>query len=260
MNRLGVLLSFSGVIGCAGIEPGVSDYEPPPISADEVVEAVPTADPVSTMGNKSPYEVFGKTYWVMASPDGYTEEGIASWYGMKFQGRLTSNGEIFDVYKATAAHKSLPLPSYVRVTNLENQASMIVRVNDRGPFVDDRLIDVSYGVAVRLGFAEQGTTRVRIDFIDVAGTDDWREVGSRDYRQLQLGAYQSKDAAESLAKTVRELVGLSIPVVVSHVSTAQRIIYRVRLGPIEGDDSAQQLGLIQSKLRDQGLPVGQRLP
>ena len=109
------------------------------------------------MGNKSPYEVFGKRYTVMPSADGYTEEGVASWYGMKFQGRRTSNGEIFDVYKATAAHKSLPLPSYLRVTNLENNASLIVRVNDRGPFVGDRLIDVSYGVAVKLGFAEQGT-------------------------------------------------------------------------------------------------------
>ena len=105
-------------------------------------------------------------------------------------GELTSNGEVFDVYKATAAHKSLPLPSFVRVTNLENNSSMIVRVNDRGPFVDDRLIDVSYGVAVRLGFADQGTTRVHVEYIDVSGTDDWRATEPTTYRRLQVGAYE----------------------------------------------------------------------
>ena len=155
-------LALLALVSCVGSPPATNDYQPPPISAEAVVEAVPSADPVSRMGNKSPYEVFGQQYTVMPSADGYTEVGVASWYGMKFQGRRTSNGEIFDVYKATAAHKSLPLPSYLRVTNLENSASMIVRVNDRGPFVGDRLIDVSYGVAVKLGFAEQGTARVRV--------------------------------------------------------------------------------------------------
>ena len=148
--RVFTSLALLALASCVGSPPTTKDYQPSPISAEAVVEAVPTADPVSMMGNKSPYEVFGQQYEVMPSADGYIEEGVASWYGMKFQGRPTSNGEIFDVYKATAAHKSLPLPSYLRVTNLENNSSMIVRVNDRGPFVGNRLIDVSYGVAVKL--------------------------------------------------------------------------------------------------------------
>ena len=260
MRRLGAIVSLAILAGCTGTKPRAVDYEPPPVSADAVVEAVPSAAPISRMGNKSPYSVFGKQYTVMSSAKGYSEEGIASWYGMKFQGRLTSNGEVFDVYKATAAHKSLPLPSFVRVTNLDNQASMIVRVNDRGPFVDDRLIDVSYGVAVRLGFAEQGTTRVRVDFIDVSGTDDWRNTSSEAYRRLQLGAFGQKSSAEGLATAVRGLVGPSVGVDVSKVSADQRTIYRVRLGPVEGADSAKQLDTIQALLRDNGFPEGQRLP
>lgn len=260
MRLLGAIASVAILAGCTGTKPSAVDYEPPPVSPAAVIEAVPSADPVSRMGNKSPYSVFGKQYTVMPSAKGYSEEGIASWYGMKFQGRLTSNSEVFDVYKATAAHKSLPLPSFVRVTNLENNTSMIVRVNDRGPFVDDRLIDVSYGVAVRLGFAEQGTTRVRVEYIDVSGTDDWRATEAMTYRRLQLGAYEQRSSAERLAEAVRELVGSSIPVDVSEVSSDQRTVYRVRLGPVEGADSTKQLDRIQMQLRDNGFPEGQRLP
>lgn len=236
------------------------DYAPPPISPEAIIEAVPSADPVSRIGNKSSYSVFGKQYTVMPTARGYSEEGIASWYGMKFQGRLTSNGEVFNVYKATAAHKSLPLPSFVRVTNLTNNESMIVRVNDRGPFVDDRLIDVSYGVAVRLGFAEQGTTRVRVEHIDVSRADDWRNSEVTTHRRLQLGAYEQKRSAEDLAEAVRGLVGRAIPVTVSGLLSDQRVIYRVRLGPVEGADSLEQLDRIQTKLRDNGFPEGRRLP
>ena len=260
MRSHGAIIFLALIVGCTGTKPGVADFEPPPVPPGAVVEAAPFPDPVSRMGNKTPYTVLGKQYAVMPSAKGYSEEGIASWYGMKFQGRLTSNGEIFDVYKATAAHKSLPLPSFVRVTNLDNQASMIVRVNDRGPFVDDRLIDVSYGVAVRLGFAKAGTTRVRVDHIDVSGTDDWRETETEGYRRLQLGAYEKKSAARTLAEAVRAVLGSSVPIAISDVNAGQRVIYRVRLGPIEGGEGAEQLGQIQSKLREHGLPEGQRLP
>jgi len=255
-----VVIALTALVGCSGVKPSNLDFEPPPVSPETVIEAVPSADPVSRIGNKSPYSVFGKQYTVMPSAKGYSEEGVASWYGMKFQGRLTSNGEVFDVYKATAAHKSLPLPSFVRVTNLDNNASMIVRVNDRGPFVDDRLIDVSYGVAVRLGFAEQGTTRVRIEHIDIPGTDDWRNMESATYRRLQLGAFGQKRLAEALAQAVREVVGSLVPITLSDVSSENGMVYRVRLGPVEGADSNKQLDLIQTKLRDKGFPEGQRLP
>ena len=141
-------------------------------------------------------------------------------YGMKFQGRLTSNGEVFDVYKATAAHKSLPLPSFVRVTNLENNSSMIVRVNDRGPFVDDRLIDVSYWLLVAV---RSRVLRIRAPHAFASnismylGTDDWRATEPTIYRRLQVGANEQRSLAEGLAEAVREVVGSAIPVEVSKV-------------------------------------------
>ena len=251
------LFGLLAIVSCAGSPLATKDYQPPPISAEAVVEAVPTADPISRMGNKSPYEVFGQQYTVMPSAYGYTEEGVASWYGMKFQGRRTSNGEIFDVYKATAAHKSLPLPSYLRVTNLENNASMIVRVNDRGPFVGDRLIDVSYGVAVKLGFAEQGTARVRLEHIPVDGSDDWRGTHASNYRQLQVGAYQLRSSAEQVAAKIWSILGDGVDVYVSTVQHEVGTIFRVRVGPV---NSSEELSELQELLFKNGLSKGQPLP
>ena len=250
-------LALVFLVSCRGTPPVISDYQPPPISAAAVLDAVPTADPILPVGNKSPYEVFGQQYAVMVSAKGYTEEGIASWYGMKFQGRATSNGERFDVYKATAAHKTLPLPSYLRVTNLNNGTSMIVRVNDRGPFVDDRLIDLSYGAAVRLGFDQQGTARVRLEHIDMVGRDDWREHHGKGYRRLQVGAYQSRVAADTIARNVRETIGSDILVEVTTVKEGADEVYRVRLGPV---GKAEDLDDVQALLDRNGLPKGQRLP
>lgn len=255
--RVFTSLALLALASCVGSPPTTEDYQPPAISAEAVVEAVPTADPISRMGNKSPYEVFGQQYTVMPSADGYTEEGVASWYGMKFQGRKTSNGEIFDVYQATAAHKSLPLPTYLKVTNLQNNASMIVRVNDRGPFVDDRLIDVSYGVAVRLGFADQGTTRVRLEHVQVQGVDDWREGDQRVYRRLQVGAYQDRQAAELIAAQLEALLGDELRVQISEVTSGEETIFRVRIGPVGTTD---ELGELQQLLLSHNLPSGQQLP
>ena len=121
---------------------------------------------ITTRGNKSPYVVFGKTYEVLPDSLGYREIGIASWYGKKFHGRLTSNGERFDMYRLSAAHKALPLPTVVKVTNLDNGRHVIVRVNDRGPFHDERIIDLSYEAALRLGFSDSGTTPVVVEALD----------------------------------------------------------------------------------------------
>ena len=118
----------------------------------------------SKRGNK-PYVVWGKHYDVLDSAAGYRAEGLASWYGTKFHGRLTSSGEEYDMYQLTAAHRSLPIPAYVRVTNLDNGKSSIVRVNDRGPFHAERIIDLSYAAAVKLGFAHRGTARVRVEAV-----------------------------------------------------------------------------------------------
>src|SRR5690606_1230812 len=118
--------------------------------------------PRSPVGNKSPYVVLGKQYQVLDKTSGYAEKGTASYYGAKFHGRLTSNREVYDMYAFTAAHKTLPLPSFARVTNLDNGESVVVRVNDRGPFHDGRVIDLSYAAAVRLGITQRGTGRVEV--------------------------------------------------------------------------------------------------
>lgn len=131
-----------------------------------VPDAVPKIEPRARYGNHSPYKVLGKTYRVMKSAVGYKQDGIGSWYGEKFSGRKTSSFEPYDPYAMTAAHKSLPLPSYVRVTNLENNREIIVKVNDRGPFHDDRIIDLSYAAASKLGYMKKGTARVRVEFIN----------------------------------------------------------------------------------------------
>src|SRR5262249_3178831 len=124
----------------------------PPPNLALLPDPVPHAEAPSKYGNKSPYQVLGKTYYVMPKPDNYREYGTASWYGTKFHGQSTSSGEPYDMYQLTAAHRSLPIPSYVRITNLDNHKTAIVRVNDRGPFHSERLIDVSYAAAVKLGF------------------------------------------------------------------------------------------------------------
>jgi rare lipoprotein A len=225
------------------------------ITADEVVDAVPRPDPVLVSGNRSPYTVNGVSYEVLEDASSYRQRGIASWYGTKFHGHETSNGEIFDLYQATAAHKTLPIPCYARVTNLDNGRSVVVRVNDRGPFHDDRLIDLSYAAAVKLGYMERGTAPVEVEVIRVAGVDDRRDATSGSYRYLQLGAYGSEASAQRLKSELQTLLGA--PVSVSHVQSGDALLYRVRVGPVA--DNAELLA-IQQKLEDGGYGAGQPLP
>jgi rare lipoprotein A len=143
--------------------PGVKDSTPTYIpDVDAIPEPEVDDEPRSRYGNRSPYKVLGRAYHVLERPDGYVEEGLASYYGNKFHGRLTSSQEVYDMYAFTAAHKSLPLPSFARVTNLENGRSVVVRVNDRGPFHEGRVIDLSYAAAVKLGVHPRGTGRVEV--------------------------------------------------------------------------------------------------
>ncbi len=135
------------------------DYIP---DIDCIDEPVVTNEPRSPIGNRSPYSVLGKQYQVMQRVDGYVEQGTASYYGNKFHGRRTSNQEVYDMYAFTAAHKTLPLPSFARVTNLDNGKSVVVRVNDRGPFHEGRVIDLSYAAAIKLGITQRGTGRVEV--------------------------------------------------------------------------------------------------
>ncbi|KFF48696.1 hypothetical protein GY26_12555 [Gammaproteobacteria bacterium MFB021] len=161
--------------GCAG-GPGGSGggryaasqdgYPDAPRDVSRVPDAVPKVEPRSRSGNRPTYRVWGKTYHVLSDPSGYVAEGRASFYGTKFQGYDTASGEPYDMYKMSAAHRSLPLPTYARVTNLDNGRQVIVRINDRGPFHDDRLIDLSYAAAARLDILGHGTGRVRVEAID----------------------------------------------------------------------------------------------
>ena len=135
---------------------------PAPVDLDKIPEPVPKYEPLARYGNPPSYSVLGQKYGLLTSRAGYVERGTASWYGTKFHGKLTSNREPYDMYSFTAAHKTLPIPTYARVTNLANQKSIIVRINDRGPFVGDRIIDLSYVAALKLGMQQQGTALVEV--------------------------------------------------------------------------------------------------
>jgi rare lipoprotein A len=154
--------SSSGA-SAAGASPGPdSAVLPDPVNPEDIPDAVPRKEPLSPYGNPPEYQRDGVTYHVLKSAKGYDAEGIASWYGPEFQGKRTSSGEPYDMYAMTAAHKTLPLPTYVEVTNLENGRKVVVRVNDRGPFKKNRLIDLSYVAALKLGIVGSGTARVRV--------------------------------------------------------------------------------------------------
>lgn len=232
------------------------DSAPPrPIDPADVRDAVPRPDPILSVGNASPYTIDGVTYEVLDNHKGYRMRGTASWYGAKFHGHETSNGEIYDLYQASAAHKTLPIPCYARVTNLDNGKSIVVRVNDRGPFHSDRLIDLSYGAAVKLGYMEAGTASVEVQVLDVVGVDDRRGTVAGDYRFLQLGAYSSKNSALGLQDKLQEL--LSPPVFLSEVEAGGNLLYRVRIGPMSGQGEIES---VQEQLRMAGYDGGQPLP
>ncbi|MCY4428540.1 MAG: septal ring lytic transglycosylase RlpA family protein [Halieaceae bacterium] len=236
---------------CAGPQPGPestslptpeetlpqqTDGPPEELSPFSLVsEATPLPTPILAAGNRSPYRVAGVEYQVLKSARGYRERGVASWYGRKFHGRPTATGEIFDLHAPSAAHRSLPLPTYVRVTNLENHRSMIVKVNDRGPFHPGRLIDLSYGAAQKLGFSEQGTALVEVVALSVAGVSDLREEEGlqgwlQDYRFLQLASFRRREAALALQKQLRYNHSEEVKVVTKNLDG--KIFYQVKLGPI----------------------------
>ena len=165
MRGLGSLVAVAVLVtGCAGVGPrdGGPDR---PMDFSDIPDAVPKDEPRTRAGNPSSYVVNGRRYRLLDSPEGYAEKGIASWYGTKFHGRKTSLGERYDMYAMTAAHKTLPIPSYVRVRNLRNDREVVVRVNDRGPFHDNRIIDLSYAAASKLGIAQTGTGLVEVETV-----------------------------------------------------------------------------------------------
>lgn len=215
-------------------------------------DAVPRSEPLSRYGNPESYVVLGKRYFVMSNSHGYAEKGIASWYGTKFHGRRTSSGEKYDMYAMTAAHKSLPLPTYVQVTNLSNGRSVVVRVNDRGPFHQNRIIDLSYAAAQKLDMVRSGTALVEVRAIGegqdrpaptfVAGGKaidrgpgpaiDWRDQSHlRNRIYVQVGAFASRQNADQLFG--RLLQARFTGVQILNLEEQEKPLHRVRIGPLD---------------------------
>ncbi|MBK1694310.1 hypothetical protein CKO09_06090 [Chromatium weissei] len=160
--RIVIILTLATLFGCAG-EPLIDGI---PAHIARIPDAIPKVEPLAKSGNAPSYVVRGQQYHVKSSSHGYVERGLASWYGKPFHGRKTSSGEIYDMNGMSAAHKTLPLPTYARITNLANKRSIVIRINDRGPFHQSRLIDLSYTAAVKLGVDKTGTSLVEVRAID----------------------------------------------------------------------------------------------
>ena len=220
---------------------GPHDSVPPNLAS--IPDAVPRAEPPHRFANR-PYNVFGKDYVPISAAQPYREQGMASWYGKKFHGQKTSSGEVYDMYAMTAAHKTLPIPSYARVTNLANGRSVVVRINDRGPFHSDRIIDLSYAAAYRLGYVTAGSARVEVESVtDKAPEKDNAEAKGT---YIQVGAFTVRENAEDLkSRVMRQLAGLSETVQVLLVGN----LWRLQVGPYRSSDDARSVASrIESEL------------
>lgn len=220
------------------------------IDVDSIPDAIPQAEPFSKYGNPRSYVACGRRYYVMRSSRGYCATGIASWYGMKFHKVRTSSGELYDVAKMTAAHCTLPIPCYARVTNLKTGKRVIVKINDRGPFVANRLIDLSYCAAKKLGVTAHGTALVEVCVIDPCHPQVIAPVHiSRNPRlYLQIGAFGVQANAEQLAEKVRQCV--SYPVTIKEGVRNDQPIYRVQIGPLPTVDDSDE---VYRRLKTAGL-------
>jgi rare lipoprotein A len=218
-------------------------------------EGVPATTP-SKRGNPSSYVVFGKRYYVLDNSEGFVQRGVASWYGTKFHGRDTSSGEIYNMHAMTAAHKTLPIPVYVQVKNLDNGRSTVVRVNDRGPFIAGRIIDLSYAAAKKLGVDGPGTANVEISVLSQGESKPSSVVRSiplnTDLEEdlplfIQMGSFSSQLNANNM---VQSLVAVNETAAqISHIQTDEGLLYRVRVGPLFDIDEANA---VLSRLRGKG--------
>ena len=268
--RLAWLLAAALLLGaCAGTPKApqgkkpsyYSDDGPPaavPDNLAQLPDAEPRDEPFHRYANR-PYTVFGQTYTPVVNQDAFRQRGLASWYGRKFQGQPTASGERYDMFAMTAAHKTLPIPSYAKVTNLANGKSVVVRINDRGPFYSNRIIDLSYAAAARIGIAAKGSGRVEVErvFKPPAGstashvpaaealptpappsveTPLVSQEGAAIW--LQLGAFSSEEGAQSFRdKVARELPWIHEPIEVSRGDG----LTRVRLGPYRNREEASAI-------------------
>ena len=235
------LLAISVVLlGCAGtskapISKGQIQDSAPALTAAELTRLANLPDPpveslaYSASGNGPTYEVWGKQYRVMSTARGYQQTGGASWYGVKFHGRLTSSREPFDMYQLTAAHRSLPIPCFARVTNLENGKSTVVRINDRGPFHSERIIDLSFAAAVKLGFHDQGTAQVSVEVLEP------KSAAGRTHL-IAVGAFIDQAQAQGVVEKLLTPLGLA-----ARVTRNAQMRYQLELGPIAAGAELERL-------------------
>jgi rare lipoprotein A len=212
----------------------------PPLNIDAIPDAVPKAEPRSARGNPAFYDVYGQRYFVLPTASGYLERGVASWYGPTFHGGNTSSGEQYDMYGMTAAHKTLPLPTYARVTNLRNGKSIVIRINDRGPFVANRLIDLSYTAAAKLDMLREGTTLVEVRALTPGVPDDLSRSSASPPPALYVQAGAFADAANA-QRAVDKLHAAGLASAFIAPFQGRLHLYRVRLGPVASVADFDQL-------------------
>jgi rare lipoprotein A len=256
-RHAGALLAMLLFGGC------FPDSKPPPqpeINPDAIEDAVPRYEPYSKYGNPPSYEALGKRYVTLKTTDGYVERGIASWYGNDFHGKRTSSGEPYDMYAMTAAHTTLPIPCYARVTNLETGKGIVVRVNDRGPFEKKRVIDLSKVAAIKLGIAPKGTGLVEVRAISPGSPEEpvlaakpsppaseFKPVRGDIF--IQVGAYSDPANAERMRlKLEAALVGQSVRI--EQNSDSGTLLHRVQAGPYR---DVEEVDLQEARIAQLGL-------
>jgi rare lipoprotein A len=233
--RMLLSVALLAAAGCASVDPEPARERETAVSSQPGI----VNPPRSARGNPAEYEVMGRRYRVMNSSDGYRDTGVASWYGRDFHGRSTSSGERYDMFAMSAAHKTLPLPTWVEVTNQRNGKSVIVKVNDRGPFVDDRIIDLSYAAALELDMVRSGTAPVFVRALGAPATlpriaEDSQLTTEQRVVFAQVGAFSDESNAQRMVSRLQSS-GFDNAEVVSAQGGGIGIIHRVRIGPLGSD-------------------------
>jgi len=255
---LGILMVL--LAGCATTPPakeikdGPLGYE---VDVSNIPDACPKVEPRSRYGNPSSYQVNGRSYRTLQTSQNYRARGIASWYGTKFNGQYTSSREPYNMLGMTAAHRTLPLPTYAKITNLQNGHQVIVKINDRGPFDPNRLIDLSYAAAKKLGITQKGTGLVEVTAIDPSRPEVANQYATKQVSQakpgqpilyMQIGSFANQANADKLANRVRQLTAK--PVRVKLADNVKNPVYRVQIGPLS--DVAES-DILHRKLRSEKL-------
>lgn len=254
LSLLGLLL-LSACVSQKALKDGPPKYD---IDVSRIPDAVPKPVAKSRYGNPSSYVVYGKRYRVLSSAKGYQQRGIASWYGTKFHGQLTSSREPYNLYSMTAASPVLPIPCYVRVHNLENGRNVVVKVNDRGPFAPNRIIDLSYAAAKKLGYANKGTALVEVSTV-LPGESPVPLLAARREKEhsrlpqsphlyLQLGAFGQYPKAQLLKTRLAQIT--QRPVRITKTKHSNASLYKVQIGPLVGVGETDRLKRV---LEHQGL-------